>query len=143
MRRLRSSCYCRLLFASSCGDWSFPGNTKHVRRRDDSRAVAVGQTVCSRRKFGSDIYYDPAQEPVVISQQAGMQKVGEIAKYFADRRDTSKDAAGVMSVAAFPLPLAYTEKASKDLAKGTKPPKMWDVKEGDGNPALVLRLAIV
>ncbi len=70
----------------------------------------------------------------MIRQQAGLQKVGDIAKYFADSRDSAKEAAGVMSVAAFPLPLAYTEKASRDLVKGVKPPKVWDLKEGDGNP---------
>jgi hypothetical protein len=85
--------------------------------------------------FGSDIYYDAGTGTVVqISQQPGMQKVGELAKFFSSSSTSSKDAAGVMCVAAFPLPFAYTEKASKDLAKGTKPPKMWDMKGGEGNP---------
>gem|GEM_PF-2292920 len=85
--------------------------------------------------FGSDIYYDAATGAVVqISEQSGMQKVGDIAKFFSGTNVTSKDAAGVMSVAAFPLPFAYTEKASKDLAKGSKPPKIWDIKDGEGNP---------
>ena len=84
---------------------------------------------------GSDIYYDAGTGTLVqISQQPGMQKVGEIAKFFTATNGTSKTAAGVMSVAAFPLPFVYTEKASKDLAKGTKPPKMWDMKDGEGNP---------
>ena len=84
---------------------------------------------------GSDIYYDAATGAVIeISQQPGMQKVGEIAKFFTAANTTSKEAAGVMSAAAFPLPFVYTEKASKDLAKGTKPPRIWDVKDGEGNP---------
>lgn len=84
---------------------------------------------------GSDVFYDQGTGALLmIRQQAGLQKVGDIAKYFADSRDSAKEAAGVMSVAAFPLPLAYTEKASRDLVKGAKPPKMWDMKEGDGNP---------
>jgi hypothetical protein len=84
---------------------------------------------------GSDIFYDATSGTVVeISSQAGMQKVGEIAKYFDGPKGSSKDAAGVMSVAAFPLPRAYTERASKDLAKGTKPPRMSELKDGDGNP---------
>ena len=78
---------------------------------------------------------------LVISQQAGLQRVGDIAKYFGDAKGTAKDAAVVMSAAAFPLPFAYTERASKDLVKGVKPPRVWDLKEGDGNPVLVLRLA--
>ena len=86
-------------------------------------------------QFGSDIYYDTATGTVFqISQQSGMQKVGEIAKFFNGTSGTGKEAAGVMSVAAFPLPFVYTERASKDLAKGTKPPKIWDMKEGEGNP---------
>ena len=85
--------------------------------------------------FGSDIYYDAGTGTVVqISQQAGMQKVGEIAKFFGGTNSSSKDAAGVMSVAAFPLPFVYTEKASKDLSKGMRPPKVWEVKDGEGNP---------
>jgi hypothetical protein len=63
-----------------------------------------------------------------------MQKVGEIAKFFSGTNASSKEAAGVMSVAVFPLPFVYTERASKDLVKGTKPPKIWDIKEGEGNP---------
>lgn len=89
----------------------------------------------SQGNFGTDIYYDAATGAVVgISTQQGMHKVGEIAKFFSAPKGPSKDAAGVMSVAAFPLPISYTERASKDLAKGTKPPKMSDLKEGEGNP---------
>lgn len=85
--------------------------------------------------FGSDIYYDPGTGALLqISQQAGMQKVGEIAKFFAGATAPSTEAAELMSVAEFPLPIVYTEKAAKDLGKGSKPPKMWDVKEGEGNP---------
>ena len=86
-------------------------------------------------QFGSDIYYDAGTGAVVqVSQQSGMQKVGEIAKFFGSASASSKEAAGVMSAGAFPLPYAYTEKASKDLARGSKPPRIWDVKEGEGNP---------
>lgn len=86
-------------------------------------------------QFGSDIFYDQSTGALLtIRQQAGLQRVGDIAKYFGDSKNSAKDAAGVMSEAAFPLPLVYTEKASRDLVKGTKPPKMWDLKEGEGNP---------
>ena len=86
-------------------------------------------------QFGSDIYYDAGTGAVVqISQQPGMQKVGEIARFFNGTSGNGKDAAGVMSVAAFPLPFVYTERASKDLVKGTKPPKVWEMKDGEGNP---------
>jgi hypothetical protein len=84
---------------------------------------------------GFDIYYDAATGAVLqIGQQAGLQKVGEIAKFFTPSNASSKDAAGLMSMAAFPIPFVYTERASKDMAKGTKPPRIWEVKEGDGNP---------
>lgn len=84
---------------------------------------------------GSDIYYDAGTGSVLqINQQSGMQKVGELAKFFVTTNSTSKDAAGLMSAAAFPVPYVYTEKASKDLAKGNKPPRVWELKEGDGNP---------
>jgi hypothetical protein len=85
--------------------------------------------------LGTDICYDATSGAVVaISAHPGMHKVGEIAKYFSAQQGTSKEAAGVMSAAAFPLPSAYTEKASSYLAKGTKSPKLSDLKEGDGNP---------
>jgi hypothetical protein len=84
---------------------------------------------------GSDIFYDPGTGALLmVRQQAGLQKVGDIAKYFADSKDSAKAAAGVMSAAAFPLPFVYTEKASRELVKGSKPPKMWDMKEGEGSP---------
>jgi hypothetical protein len=86
-------------------------------------------------QVGSDIYYDSASGAMlVIGQQAGLQKVGDIAKYFGEAKGSTKDAAALMSAAAFPLPRVYTEKASKDLVKGVKPPRVWDLKEGDGNP---------
>ena len=86
-------------------------------------------------QFGSDIFYDAGTGAVIqMSQQAGLQRVGEIAKFFTATNGISRDAAGVMSAAAFPPPFVYTEKASKELAKGTKPPRIWEVKDGDGNP---------
>jgi hypothetical protein len=84
---------------------------------------------------GFDIYYDAGTGAVLqVGQQAGLQKVGEIAKFFAASNATSKDAAGLMSVAVFPIPFVYAERASKDMAKGTKPPRIGEVKDGDGNP---------
>src|SRR5215831_17984421 len=78
--------------------------------------------------FGTDIFYDSTTGAVIqISQQGGMEKVAEIAKYFGGSQSSTREAAGVMSAAEFPLPLVYTERASKDLAKGTKPPKLWDM----------------
>ncbi len=86
-------------------------------------------------QFGSDIYYDSGTGAVVqVSQQPGMERVADISKFFTATKATSKEAAQVMSAAAFPLPFLYTEKASKDLSKGTKPPKLWEVKDGEGNP---------
>jgi hypothetical protein len=86
-------------------------------------------------QFGSDIFYDSSTGSVLqVSQQAGLQKVGEIAKFFGDSKGPSKEAAGLMLAAEFPLPLVYTERISKDLGKGTKPPKMWEMKDGEGNP---------
>jgi hypothetical protein len=85
--------------------------------------------------FGTDIFYDSATGAVLqISQQSGLERVGEIAKYFGGSQGATREAAGVMSAAEFPLPLAYSDRASKDLSKGTKPPKLWDMKEGEGNP---------
>jgi hypothetical protein len=107
---------------SSFADLSLPGNWLLAKQ------FAAAQ-------FGSDIYYDSGTGAVLlISQQSGLQKVGDIAKFFGSANGTSKEAAGVMSAAEFPLPLAYTERTSKDLNKGAKPPRMWDVKDGEGNP---------
>jgi hypothetical protein len=85
--------------------------------------------------FGVDVFYDSGNGAVVeISQQTGIQKAGDISKFFAGSNSNSRDAAAVMSTAMFPLPRAYTDRASKDLAKGNKPPKMWEVKEGETDP---------
>jgi hypothetical protein len=108
---------------STYADLTIPGNWQSA----NEHAAA---------QFGSDIFYDSNTGALLtVRQQAGLQRAGEIARYFGDSRDSAKDAAGVMSAAAFPLPIAYTEKASRDLVKGAKPPRMWDLKEGDGNPA--------
>jgi len=113
---------CSQEIQSTYADLTIPGQWQ------SGKQFASGQS-------GSDIFYDANTGAVVqISQQAGMLRVGEIAKFFDATNSTRKDAAGLMSAAAFPLPFVYTEKASKDLAKGTKPPRIWDVKEGDGNP---------
>jgi hypothetical protein len=84
---------------------------------------------------GTDVYSDAATGAVLlVSQQAGLRKVGEIAQYFAGSSGSNAQASGVMSSGQFPLPSAYVERASKDLSKGSKPPKIWDVKDGEGNP---------
>ncbi|HZD30628.1 MAG TPA: hypothetical protein VE779_03110 [Candidatus Angelobacter sp.] len=84
---------------------------------------------------GSDIYFDANTGAILlISQQAGLRKVAEIAQYFAGNTGSNAQASGVMSSGQFPLPPAYVDRASKDLAKGSKPPKIWDLKDGDGNP---------
>jgi len=89
----------------------------------------------SAAHFGTDVFYDSTTGAVLqISHQGGMERVGEIAKYFSGSQGATREAAGVMSAAEFPLPPAYTERASKDLAKGNRPPKLWDMKEGEGNP---------
>lgn len=107
---------------STYADLALPGNWQAAKQ------YASGQ-------FGSDIYYDAGTGVLLlISQQAGLQKVGEIAKYFGSSNGSSKEAGGLMSAAEFPLPLAYTERASRDLGKGARPPKMWDMKDGEGNP---------
>ncbi len=135
MRRNVIRALCCLLFAAFVGvghsqeiqstfaNLSVPGNWQEAKQR-------------SATQFGSDVYYDSDSGGLlVISQQSGLQKVGDIAKYFGDAKASAKDAAVVMSAAVFPLPLPYTERASKDLVKGVKPPKLWEMKEGDGNPA--------
>ncbi len=83
----------------------------------------------------SDVYYDAQTGSLLlIGEQGELKQASEIAKYFGGANGPTAEAAGVMSAWAFPLPAGYREKASKDLAKGDKPPKMWDMKEGDGNP---------
>jgi len=107
---------------STFADLTMPGNWQEAKQFASAH-------------FGFDIFYDAATGAVLqISQQGGMQRVGEIAKYFGGSQGATREAGGLMSAAEFPLPMAYTEKASKDLAKGTKPPKLWDMKEGEGNP---------
>lgn len=107
---------------STFADLTVPGNWQAANQHAASRS-------------GADIFYDAGTGALLmISQQAGLQKVGDIAKYFGNATDSAKDAAGVMSAAEFPLPPVYTEKAYKDLVKGSKPPRMWDMKEGDGDP---------
>jgi hypothetical protein len=107
---------------STFADLSVPGNWQTAKQHADAQ-------------LGSDIYYDSSSGALlVIRQQAGLEKVGDIAKYFDGAKGPARDAAVLMSTALFPLPLVYTEKASKDLVKGVNPPKMWEIKDGDGNP---------
>lgn len=84
---------------------------------------------------GAEIFYDSESGTVVlIREQAGLQRVGEIAKYFDEPKGTTPEAASLIATSEFPLPLGYVERATKDLGKGNKPAKMWEVREGDGNP---------
>ncbi|HEY4901078.1 MAG TPA: hypothetical protein VIH91_09705 [Terriglobales bacterium] len=118
---LAASCHSQEM-NGTYADLSIPGQWKSAKQ-------------FASQPFGEDIFYDASTGSVVqMNQQAGMRRVGEIAKFFSTTQSSSKDAAGVMSVGAFPLPVVYTEKASKDLAKGTKPPRIWDIKDGEGNP---------
>jgi len=118
---LGGSCHAQQI-NSRYADLTLPGSWQEANQ------FAAGQ-------FGADIFYDPGSGAIVeVSQQAGMEKVGDIARYFGGAQGTSKQAAQAISEREFPLPIAYTEKAAKDLGKGNKPPKMWDMKEGEGNP---------
>lgn len=85
---------------------------------------------------GVEAYYDVKTGSLVqIRALAGMQKVAEIAKYFGQSgQDPSGDASQVLAASAFQLPDAYAQRAAKDIAKGNKPPRLWDMKEGEGNP---------
>ena len=107
---------------STYADLALPGNWQAAKQ--------FGAT-----HFGSDIYYDPDTGALLqISQQAGMQRVGKIAKFFgAAQGPVGKgrtDVGGGISS----LPIVYTEKAAKELGKGSKPPRVWELKEGEGNP---------
>lgn len=107
---------------STYADLSIPGKWQ------DARQFASGN-------FGSEVFYDSSAGSVLlVAQRSGLQKVGEIAKFFTPPAAPSKEAAALMSSAEFQLPVAYTDRASRDIAKGEKPPKLWDLKEGDGNP---------
>jgi len=85
---------------------------------------------------GVEAYYDVKTGSLVqIRALPGMQKVSEIAKYFGQSgQDPSGDASQVLATAAFQLPDAYSQRAAKDIAKGNKPPRLWEMKEGEGNP---------
>ena len=107
---------------SSYAELSIPGNWQTAKHYATSQV-------------GADAFYDQKTGSVVlISQQPGMHKVGEIAAFFTAKGNASKQAAQLIASAQFPLPTEYTLRVSKDLVKGTKPPKIWDLKEGEGNP---------
>lgn len=119
-------CFCAVVKAqqiqSTFADLSLPGNWQAAKQ-------------FASAQFGSDLFYDSSTGALIqISQQAGLQKAGDIAKFFGGAQGASREAAADMSAAVFPLPLAYTERASKDLGRGNKPPKMWELKDGEGNP---------
>ncbi len=107
---------------SSYADLTVPGNWQAANQ------FAAGNA-------SEDLYYDSGSGALLlISQQAGFLKVSDIAKFFSQAKSSSKDAAALLSATEFRLPMAYTNRASKDLLLGNKPPKIWDLKEGDGNP---------
>jgi hypothetical protein len=106
---------------SSFADMSVPGNWSPAKQFSPGNA-------------GTDIYFDSATGALLlIRQQAGLQKVGDIAKFFSGTSGGNRDAASTMSEGTFVLPVPFTERAAKELGKGSKPPKMWDLKDGDGN----------
>lgn len=85
---------------------------------------------------GAELYYDAKSGSLVqIWALPNMQKVAEISKYFQHSAQMpSPDPSQLLSAAAFPLPDSYTQRVAKDLANGIKPPRLWEIKEGDGNP---------
>lgn len=90
----------------------------------------------SSSQFGSELYYESVSGSVVqIRALAGMQKVAEITRFFRQTSGPATvDAAQVFSSATFSLPRVFSERASQDLAKGSKPPRLWELKDGEGNP---------
>jgi hypothetical protein len=85
---------------------------------------------------GAETYYDPATGSMIqIKALAAMQKVPEITKFFQASQGPNSEATQLLSAAAFPLPDAYTSLVSKDLANGIKPPRLWEIKDGEGNPS--------
>jgi hypothetical protein len=106
---------------SSFADLSVPGNWSLAKQFSPGNA-------------GTDVFYDTATGSLLlIRQQAGLRKVADIAKFFSGPSAGNRDAASAMSEGTFVLPVPYTERAAKELGKGSKPPKMWDLKDGDGN----------
>jgi hypothetical protein len=85
---------------------------------------------------GTELYYDAKSGSLVqIRALASMQKVSEISKYFQHAGQApSSDPSQVLMSVAFPLPDSYTQLAAKDVNKGIKPPRLWEIKEGEGNP---------
>jgi hypothetical protein len=86
---------------------------------------------------GVEAYYDTKSGSLVqIRALPSMQKVSEISKFFQQPgHDPNTDASEVLAAVAFQLPEVYTQRAAKDIAKGNKPPRLWEMKEGEGNPA--------
>ena len=86
-------------------------------------------------QYGSELYYDAATATIVqIRALPNMQKVGDITKFFQRRDAVSATPSQILSETIFPLPHGYTQKASQDISKGTKPPRVCDLKEAEGNP---------
>jgi len=86
---------------------------------------------------GVEAYYDVKGGSLVeIRALPNMQKVSEISKFFQQSgHDPNSDASQLLAAVAFQLPDAYAQRAAKDIAKGNKPPHLWELKEGEGNPA--------
>ena len=107
---------------SSAADFSLPGNWQAA----DQFASA---------HYGFDMFYDSATGALLqVNQQGGIVKAGDIAKFFGGANADGKFASEVLALSEFSLPTSYTDIAAKSLAKGDKPPKMWEVKDGEGNP---------
>lgn len=104
-------------------DLSLPGDWKSANNSGDAAA-------------GTEVYYDAKSGSLMqIRALPNMQKVAEISKYFQHpNQPPSPDPSAVLASAAFPLPDSYAQRAAKDVAKGMKPPRMWEMKDGEGNP---------
>lgn len=106
---------------STYAQLNIPGNWQ------EAKSYATSQT-------GADVFYDAKTGSLIlVSQQPGLRKVGEIATFFGGKAGSSKQAAQLLSTSQFSLPADYTARASKDLVKGTRPPKVWELKDGEGN----------
>ena len=107
---------------STYADLTVPGNWQPAKQ------FAAGNSAF-------DIYFDAGSGAMLlVSQQAGLLRVAEIAIFFSAPSGAGNEAARLMSAAQFQLPALFSDRASKDLSKGSKPPRMWDMKEGEGSP---------
>ncbi len=92
------------------------------------------QVVTGDGATGVQTYYDAQSGSLLqIGALAGMQKVAEISKYFQHPDQAGTAVSQLLANMAFPLPDAYSHRVSKDLVNGTTPPRMWEVKDGEGS----------